>query len=434
MNHLISTAAANHRQILSSIKAILAPLCILIVFITVNTIFIEDCRCQWVQQSTGTTANLYCIKFINRYTGWACGEGMLLKTTNSGTNWNIVILPVNKPLQRVFPLDSNNVYVVGMFETIIKTTDGGANWLVIRDGVVPQNSYLCCHFINKNTGWISGGGERKILKTTNGGNSFDSIVTTTSGFIEDIYFRDSLSGLYCDNNGAVRKTTNGGYNWFSINIPVGTYFYFFRNFSFINNQIGWISTSSRKVFKTTDFGSNWDSISNIPNGSYGIHNIFFSSANTGWAVGEGYYIFKTTNGGYNWFSQPGNGRHSIFFTNDSVGWEVANLGKIFHTENSGGLLIIKENSISDLSFNLSQNYPNPFNASTVFPFDILKPGEYKLEIFDITGKKVKTLVDGFKTAGYYSVVLNGSDLSSGIYFYRIAAGSFVQTKRMVLIK
>ena len=404
------------------------------VFIVAHSLMIEDCRSQWVQQYTGTTANLYCIKFINKNTGWSCGEGMLLKTTNSGANWNIVALPVNKPLQRVFPLDSNVVYVVGMFETIIKTTNGGINWQVIRDGVVPQNSYLCCHFINKNTGWISGGGEQKILKTTNGGVSFDSIVTNTYGFIEDIYFRDSLTGLYCDNNGAVRKTTNGGYNWFSINIPVGAYYYFFRNFSFINNQTGWIVNDVRKVYKTTDFGSNWDSISNIPNGSYGIHNIFFSSVNTGWAVGEGYLIFKSTNSGYNWFSQPGNGGHSIFFANDSVGWEVANLGKIFHTTNSGGLVWISSISESVEYFSLNQNYPNPFNASTNISYDIPKDVFVTIKIYEISGREIKTLVNEYIRAGRYIIGFNASGLSSGIYFCKIIAGNYIETKRMVLIK
>jgi photosystem II stability/assembly factor-like uncharacterized protein len=211
---------------------------------------------QWLQQPTGTTMDLYNIKFINKNTGWTCGEGGILKTTNGGNNWVMLTLPVNKPLWRVFPLDSNTVYCVGSFETIIKSTNGGTNWQVIRDGVVPENSYYCCHFINQNTGWITGGSTRKILRTTNGCATFDSIVTTTSGFIYDIYFRDSLTGLYCDNNGAVRKTTNGGYNWFTINIPVGSFSFTFRNFSFINSQTGWLVELSRKLFKTTDFGSN----------------------------------------------------------------------------------------------------------------------------------------------------------------------------------
>lgn len=419
---------------------IIKILILLILFTVVNSLLIEDCRCQWVQQYTGTTANLSSIKFINKNTGWACGEGVMLKTTNSGTNWTILTLPVNKPLQRLFPVDTNIVYCVGAFETIIKSTNGGTNWQVIRDGVVPENSYFCCYFLNQNTGWITGGSTRKILKTTNGCTSFDSIVTTTSGFIYDIHFRDPFNGLYCDDNGAVRKTTNGGYNWFTINIPVGTYYYFFRNFSFINSQTGWLVNDSRKVFKTTDYGSNWDSISNIPNGSYGIHNIFFSSTNTGWAGGEGYgSMFKSTDGGVSWREEyipnPSGGTHSICFINDSIGWKIGNQGRIYHTETSGQPLNIFSNSSEIINdFELHQNFPNPFNSSTRISFDILKSGLYQLEIFNITGEKIETLVNKYYSQGKYEIIYKANNLSSGIYFYKLSNRESSLIKKLSLIK
>jgi photosystem II stability/assembly factor-like uncharacterized protein len=394
---------------------------------------------QWVQQPTGTTADLYSIKFINRYTGWACGGGVILKTTNSGNNWNLLSLPVSKQFFKLHPVDSNVIYCVGMFETIIKSTNGGTNWQIIRDGPYMSNTYYCCYFINQNTGWISGGGEQKILKTTNGGITFDSIVTFTPGFIKDIYFRDSLTGLYCDDNGAVRKTTNGGYNWFSINIPVGTFSYDFRNFSFINNLSGWTITFSGKVFKTTDFGSNWDSTCTIQNGGNELHCIFFSSNNIGYAGGAGYYLYRTTNSGYNWVQHyipyPLNGASSFYFFNDSVGWKVTNSGKICYTTNGGqNTQFVNNNGEYTNSFSLFQNYPNPFNLTTSIEFNIQDNGFYKLEVFDLLGREIKTLVNEFKQAGSYLVSFNGSEFASGIYFYRIEAGNFTQVKRMVLIK
>ncbi|MCX6162054.1 MAG: YCF48-related protein [Ignavibacteriae bacterium] len=339
-------------------------------FILNSSFFIHNCMCQWIQQSTGTTMDLSNIMFINRYTGWACGGGGILKTTNSGNNWITLNLPVNKPLQKIFPVDSNIIYCVGKFETIIKSTDGGANWQVIRDGIFgASNSYYCCYFINQNTGWITGGSERKILRTTNGCVTFDSTITYTSGFINDIYFKDSLSGLYCDNNGAVRKSTNGGFNWFSINIPVGTFSYDFDNFSFVNNQIGWLITYSGKVFRTNDFGSNWDSISSIQNSGYPLYSIFFANINIGYSGGAGYYLYRSTNGGLNWVQQylpfPLNGATSIFFVNDTIGWKAANSGRICYTTNGGQLMqIINYVPITLNDFELKQNYPNPFNPST----------------------------------------------------------------------
>jgi hypothetical protein len=85
-------------------------------------------------------------------------------------------------------------------------------------------------------------------------------------------------------------------------------------------------------------------------------------------------------------------------------------------------------------FDLSQNYPNPFNPVTNIKFDLPKDIFVTMKIYDILGREIKTLVNEFKKAGSYITAFNGSELSSGIYFYRIQAGNFVQVKRMVLIK
>ncbi len=85
-------------------------------------------------------------------------------------------------------------------------------------------------------------------------------------------------------------------------------------------------------------------------------------------------------------------------------------------------------------FSLSQNYPNPFNPTTKISFDVSKQSFVTLKIYDIAGREVAKLVNGNLTAGTYAVDFNGSALSSGVYFYRIEANEFVQTKRMMLIK
>ena len=85
-------------------------------------------------------------------------------------------------------------------------------------------------------------------------------------------------------------------------------------------------------------------------------------------------------------------------------------------------------------FRLSQNYPNPFNPSTTISFDIPVDGKVSLKLFDMSGKEISTLVNEVKTAGYYSVNFNASNLTSGIYFYSIQAGDFTATKKMMLVK
>jgi hypothetical protein len=91
------------------------------------------------------------------------------------------------------------------------------------------------------------------------------------------------------------------------------------------------------------------------------------------------------------------------------------------------------------TYSLSQNYPNPFNPSTIISYTIpsginQNASNVKLTVFDILGREVRTLVNEVKNPGRYEVHFNSEELGSGIYFYTIQAGSFYQTKKMMLLK
>jgi hypothetical protein len=85
-------------------------------------------------------------------------------------------------------------------------------------------------------------------------------------------------------------------------------------------------------------------------------------------------------------------------------------------------------------FALRQNFPNPFNPSTAISFDVPRASQVRLEIFNLLGERVGTLVDEMRQAGYYTVRFDGTTLASGIYFYRLTAGEVKMMKRMVLVK
>ncbi|MEJ2616599.1 MAG: T9SS type A sorting domain-containing protein [Ignavibacteriaceae bacterium] len=85
-------------------------------------------------------------------------------------------------------------------------------------------------------------------------------------------------------------------------------------------------------------------------------------------------------------------------------------------------------------FELYQNYPNPFNPSTTIKYDLSKQSRVKLEIYDILGRRVATLVDETKKAGRYQIVWNASRLTSGVYFERLQAGDYSAVKKLLLLK
>ena len=132
------------------------------------------------------------------------------------------------------------------------------------------------------------------------------------------------------------------------------------------------------------------------------------------------------------------GNQNIFFTTFSGGHETSvenwrnmyNWIRQWSTEN---VSVVDENDFPN-EYCLYQNYPNPFNPQTVIKYNIPKRCIVEIKIFDILGRELKTLVNEELSAGNYETKFDGSNLSSGIYFYRIIAGEYVKTNKMILLK
>ncbi len=129
--------------------------------------------------------------------------------------------------------------------------------------------------------------------------------------------------------------------------------------------------------------------------------------------------------------QGGNAIFSICFVDQQNGWLTADYGRIARftgsTDIDGDI-----NSVNE--FKLEQNYPNPFNPNTVISYQLPVNGNVTLKIYDVLGNEVTTLVNEEKPAGRYEVDFTASSLTSGVYFYKLAAGNYLVTKKMILMK
>ncbi|MBI3195789.1 MAG: T9SS type A sorting domain-containing protein, partial [Ignavibacteriae bacterium] len=102
---------------------------------------------------------------------------------------------------------------------------------------------------------------------------------------------------------------------------------------------------------------------------------------------------------------------------------------------AGGPLGIENTDASlPATFALHQNYPNPFNPSTVISYQLSVKSDVTLKVYNLIGVEVATLVDGVQDAGYKSVSWDASNVTSGVYFYRLQSSSFIETRSLILMK
>jgi len=235
---------------------------------------------SWVEQTSGTTFGLYSVVFTDANTGYAAGSDLdppnsvILKTTNGGTNWNLLTLPIGSfGMRSLHFFDSNTGFVSGAFGRVIKTTNGGNTW--ISQNLLPNESNLISiYFSDLNTGYISGG--------------------------------DPFTG------GLIFKTTNSGANWVQQLSGNNGYFYSVTLPAGAGESSVFASGESGKILRSSTGGVSWNS--QISGVSSSIRSVVFTSSNTGYAVGNNGVILKTTTGGVvTGFTQSGSQLPNKFF-------------------------------------------------------------------------------------------------------------------------
>jgi hypothetical protein len=189
------------------------------------------------------------------------------------------------------------------------------------------------------------------------------------------------------------------------------------------------------AFLSTDNGTSWTQVINgYTNTSV---NSFAVSGTNLFAGSNGAGVFLSTNYGTSWTSI------STGLTNNIINALAVSGTKLMAGTWGSGVWsrplseitsVQSTSSVLPTEFKLQQNYPNPFNPTTNIKFDVAKMGNVKIAVFDVTGREVQMLVNESMNPGTYEVTFDGSKLTSGIYFYKISVGDFIDTKRMLMVK
>jgi photosystem II stability/assembly factor-like uncharacterized protein len=390
----------------------------------------------WYQLNSGTSQSFGSVHFTSAYTGYVSGEsGRILKTTNGGLNWVTQTSGTTVGLGSICFTNDSTGYILGganNYCLILKTTNGGLNWVQQYTGTTPLGSI---YFVDLNTGY--GVGAYTFAKTTNAGLNWHFQSSNIYG-LSNIHFTDSNTGYVCGTDGRIMKTVNGGFSW--TNLVSGTTLYLY-SISFPNATTGYIAGGGlifpnfwHIILKTTNSGNTWTNqmFSGSP-----LYTIFFNNTDTGYAAGEYGRILKTTNGGVNWISQvssTGSYLTEMFFYDINIGYCVGGYGVILKTTNGGVTGLMPVGNEIPKEYKLYQNYPNPFNPLTKIKFQLKDAGLAQLVIYDILGKEVAALVNEALKPGTYEIDFDGSNYTSGIYYYKFMSGDYSETKKLVLIK
>jgi photosystem II stability/assembly factor-like uncharacterized protein len=292
----------------------------------------------WVAGTSGTSDILNSVHFADLNTGWAVGAGgAIRKTDDAGGSWGGQASNVTLNLRAVRALGGNEAVAVGDSERVVRTTDGGANWLPIAAGWSAQASGLGtalngAHFRGASTGWAVGDGGA-ILATTDGGASWTPHSSGVATALRGV-FALSASGavVAAGDNGVIKRTADGGDNWTTVNSGVATHL----RALYFSGATGWAVGASGAVRYSSNSGSNWTA----QTGASGTLNAVFSNGARVWVVGDGGLIFRRTDLTGGALSSVANGSitaqnlHGVYFTSSNVGYIVGAGGLIARCSNS----------------------------------------------------------------------------------------------------
>jgi photosystem II stability/assembly factor-like uncharacterized protein len=397
-------------------------------------------------------------------------------------------LPENGAFYSVSVVDSHTVWLVANGGRVWKSFDAGKSWIAassLPQGAGDAGTVVAMSPLDVVLASTTG----KIFKTTDGGVAWIKVFddTTVTDFFNDLEMFDDFTGYAIGDPPhpsssrppAFVRTTDGGQTWAVVNtnLPLGDVQYHGRT-DFVSPQVGWTYVLNDGVYKTTDGGKEWKRIY-IPVNGFG--GLFFLNDSVGFYTWSGYPsdggVSKTTDGGLTWrktlsgsqivfvrWATGGNhfwaGGDSLYLSTDvgetwqkilsakSMGacgllWEASfltdDIGMI-----SGQCAVLGMSSDPVVSvaiqkrtpegLELKQNYPNPFNPSTTIRYAVPSRTHVVIKIFNILGDEVATLVDGVKDPGSHEVTWNGTGISSGVYLYRLQAGHFIETKKLLLVR
>lgn len=367
---------------------------------------------SWTQQ-VGDSEAFRSIAFLDQQRGFVgslFSVNLLFETSDGGDTWNKVEnLPEPRPagVCGMWPVDDQVIYACGKYSgppVVIKSQDAGATWQSL-DLAAYASTLVDCSFVSPDSGFVVGG-------IGNFPNSTQAVVLSTGdgGQTWQERWRGDVFGEWC---------------W-KIDFPT--------------SQVGYVSlekgSGTNRFLKSVDSGVTWSVEPYGVGSSFREQAIGFATPDLGWIGGSTANARQTTDGGVTWTPTTwGPQLNRVFMIREDLGFAVGE--HVYRYSIDPFPTSVTSPPRSPIT--LEQNFPNPFNPSTVIPFYLDEDSHVRIVVYDPRGRHMATLVDDLRSFGEHRVVWDGRGelggrAPSGVYYYRLEAGTFAEVRKMTLLK
>ena len=395
----------------------------------------------------------------------------VFRSTDKGESWDQKNTGFAYPQTFNMAVNSGDFIFVGTDEGVFRSEDSGNNWVAAGNGLI--DDYIYSLAIDPNDNIFVGVSVYGVSRSTNDGESWYTLGPQLQNVLAIAFSPNNyiFVGTY---DGGVFRAINGSPYWTPVNsgltssyirclavnqnqeIFAGTQVGVFRSRDYgaswtaVNNGLTFLNirclsfnlqqdifagTTGGGIYRSDDSGENWKEINNgLPANL--IKTIVCDSIGEIFA-GTTSGVFRSTDNGDNWVEvNEGLGDVNVYglSLNSEQYIFAASLGRGVWKSVNPVVTKVEKEKVSFDPVELSQNYPNPFNPTTKIKYQFPEMSKVKLTVYDVLGREVKTLVNEEKPAGNYEVEFDGTNLTSGIYFYRIETEKFSDTKKFVLLK
>lgn len=407
----------------------------LILFALIIQFTLNVSNAQWVSANGPYGATILCLTNSGSSVFAGTSQSGLFATTNNGANWQTMGFPT----QSVYSLASNGNYLfAGTSAGISRSSNNGSNWTT----VYYNSTNIIFKSLAANGSYIfAGTNGMGVLRSSNNGDNWAFTYNSIS-YLHVYSLLVNGTNIFAATNGGVFLSTDNGGTWTEINNGL---VFISANALAVSGINLFLGTYGGGVFVSTVNGGNWNVLNNgLAN--WDIHALAASGSYTFLTNDNGVFMSNTL--GSAWINRnQGFGTvpiiNSLLIANNYI--YAGTVNQSVWRRSLSEIITSAENVCSEIpsAYSLSQNYPNPFNPSTKIKFDVpansyTKEGygieHVTLKVYDVSGRKVQTLIDESLKPGSYETTFDGSSLNSGVYFYRISAGKYTDTKSMILIK